>query len=33
MTANCWLIADEATDEAAAGSMVKIAQLYPESFP
>jgi molybdopterin molybdotransferase len=33
MTANCWLIADEDADELAAGSLVKIAQLYPGSFP
>jgi molybdopterin molybdotransferase len=33
MTANCWLIADEDTDEVTAGSLVKIAPLYPGSFP
>jgi molybdopterin molybdotransferase len=33
MTANCWLIADEEADELAAGSLVKIAPLYPGSFP
>jgi molybdopterin molybdotransferase len=33
MTTNCWLIADEDTSEVAAGSLVKIAPLYPGSFP
>jgi molybdopterin molybdotransferase len=33
MTANCWLIAEEDTDEVPAGSHVKIAPLYPDSFP
>jgi len=33
MTANCWLIADEDAAEVAAGSLVKIAPLYPGSFP
>jgi molybdopterin biosynthesis enzyme len=33
MTANCWLIADEEADELTAGSLVKIAPLYPGSFP
>jgi molybdopterin molybdotransferase len=33
MTANCWLIADEDAAELAAGSLVKIAPLYPGSFP
>lgn len=33
MTANCWLIADEEADELEAGSLVKIAPLYPDSFP
>ena len=32
MNANCWLIADEATAEVAAGSLVKIAPLYPDSL-
>jgi len=33
MTANCWLIADEHSAELEAGSLVKIAPLYPDSFP
>lgn len=33
MTANCWLIVDEETDELAAGSLVQLAPLYPDSFP
>ena len=33
MSANCWLIADKETDELTAGSLVKIAPLYPGSFP
>jgi molybdopterin molybdotransferase len=33
MTANCWLIAEEGKAEAAAGSLVQIAPLYPGSFP
>ena len=33
MTANCWLIADEDAAEVPAGSLVKIAPLYPGSFP
>jgi len=33
MTANCWLIADEATHELAPGSLVQIAPLYPGRFP
>ena len=32
MNANCWLIADEVTAEVAAGSLVKIAPLYPDSL-
>ncbi len=33
MNANCWLIADEETEEMDAGTLVKIAPLYPGSFP
>jgi molybdopterin molybdotransferase len=33
MTANCWLIAEEDTEEVSAGTLVKIAPLYPGSFP
>ena len=33
MTANCWLIAEEHSDDLEAGSLVKIAPLYPGSFP
>ena len=33
MNANCWLIADEETKEMDAGTRVKIAPLYPGSFP
>jgi molybdopterin molybdotransferase len=33
MTANCWLIATEDTDELSAGSLVEIAPLYPGAFP
>lgn len=33
MTANCWLIATEETDEVSAGSLVEIAPLYPGAFP
>jgi len=33
MTANCWLIADEDTQELTASSLVQIAPLYPGGFP
>jgi molybdopterin molybdotransferase len=33
MSANCWLIAEQDVAEVAAGSLVKIAPLYPDSFP
>ncbi|MGI9290986.1 MAG: molybdopterin molybdotransferase MoeA [Gammaproteobacteria bacterium] len=33
MIANCWLIAEEDVAEVASGSRVKIAPLYPGSFP
>jgi len=33
MTANCWLIAEEQLDGVEANSLVKIAPLYPGSFP
>jgi len=33
MAANCWLLVDEDTEEAEAGNLVRIAPLYPETFP